>query len=219
VPNPVEAAEQAASVRAARPADAPRMARALARAFEHDPAAAWFFPDERRRLRRLERAFEIAVTRVFLPRGTCFTTDGGVGAALWSPPGAWRLSVWAQLRLLPATARAYGRDLPRSMRGFAFLEHHHPAGPPHWYLPFLGVDPDWQGRGIGTALLRPVLDRCDARGLPAYLEASTPRNRACYERSGFGVTEEVRMPGGPGWWLMWRDPAPDTSAQAPGATG
>jgi GNAT superfamily N-acetyltransferase len=206
VPNPVEAADEAASVRPATPGDVPRLARVLARAFEPDPAAAWFFPDDRRRLRRLERAFDVALRRVFLPRGACFTTRGVVGGAIWSAPGAWRLGAWAQLRLLPATARAYGRDLPRSMRGFSFLERKHPERPPHWYLPFIGVDPDWQGRGLGTALLRPILERCDDEGLPAFLEASTPRNRACYERSGFAVVEAIRIPRGPRWWQMWREP-------------
>jgi hypothetical protein len=40
-----------------------------------------------------------------------------------------------------------------------------------------------------------VLDRCDRDGLPAYL-ASSERNRACHERNGFEVREELRVPGG-----------------------
>ena len=42
----------------------------------------------------------------------------------------------------------------------------------------MGFEPEWQGRGLSTALLRPVLERCDDEKLPAYLEASSPRNRA-----------------------------------------
>ena len=64
------------------------------------------------------------------------------------------------------------------------------------------------GPGIGTALLGPVLERCDRDGRPAYLEASSPRNRACYERNGFRVLEEYRLGrDGPPGWRMWRDPA------------
>jgi hypothetical protein len=47
-----------------------------------------------------------------------------------------------------------------------------------------------------------------AEGTPAYLEASSARNRALYERHGFEVTEELSLPkGGPPIWLMWREPA------------
>ena len=68
--------------------------------------------------------------------------------------------------------------------------------------------PAAQGRGLGTALVRPMLERCDREGRPAYLEATTPRNRALYERLGFALVEEMRFPqDGPPLWRMWREPA------------
>jgi hypothetical protein len=56
--------------------------------------------------------------------------------------------------------------------------------------------------------MRPVLERCDRDRVPAYLEASSPRNRALYERHGFEVMEECRYADdGPPLWRMWREPA------------
>jgi GNAT superfamily N-acetyltransferase len=102
--------------------------------------------------------------------------------------------------------RRDGSSLPRLLRALSTVERNHPREP-HYYLPFVGVEPESQGKGIGNALLRPILDRCDREGMPAYLEASTPRNRACYLRQGFEVTEEFRYPkGGPPSWRMWRNP-------------
>jgi len=78
---------------------------------------------------------------------------------------------------------------------------------PHYYLPYVGTDPAARRRGRGTALLRHVLDRCDAEGIPAYLEATSPANLALYARLGFTVVEELRWPdGGPPFWPMWRTP-------------
>ena len=44
--------------------------------------------------------------------------------------------------------------------------------------------------------MRPVLERCDDERLPACLEATSPRNRALYERHRFEVTEQFAV--GPG---------------------
>jgi ribosomal protein S18 acetylase RimI-like enzyme len=108
--------------------------------------------------------------------------------------GKWRLPPLRQLTLLPAVARIARGRAPRFVRLFALAEAKHPDDRPHWYLPTLGVEPDSQGRGLGSRLMRPVLDRCDSERLPAYLEASSPRSRALYERHGFEVTKEVRLP-------------------------
>ena len=104
----------------------------------------------------------------------------------------------------------FGRHSPRVLRAITLLEGDHPSEPghpPHYYLAFLGVDPVWQGRGLGAALLAPVLEHCDAERTPAFLEASTPRNRALYERHGFAVMEEFKLGRtAPLQWRMWREP-------------
>ena len=64
---------------------------------------------------------------------------------------------------------------------------------PHYYFADIGVAPRVQGTGIGSALMRPTLERCDAQGLSAYLEASSERNAALYERLGFRLIRELRI--------------------------
>ena len=83
----------------------------------------------------------------------------------------------------------------------------------------MGVAPEWQGKGLGTALMQPGLDEIDAASLPAYLESSTPRSRALYGRNGFEVTGELEpAAGGPPLWLMWRDPRPRARRLVSGPT-
>src|SRR5690606_31478065 len=104
--------------------------------------------------------------------GEVYTTDGIKGGALWNPPNTWKQGILDQIRMTPALARiTTWRRLPRVAAGITAAEKRHPHMP-HYYLLGLGVEPDLQGRGIGTALMRPILERCDAEGVPAYLESS-----------------------------------------------
>ena len=77
---------------------------------------------------------------------------------------------------------------------------------PHWYLAILGTEPALQGRGVGSALLAPVLARCDDEDLPAYLESSKAENVPFYERHGFRGMGELQVPEGPSLWPMVREP-------------
>ena len=193
-------------VRKAIPADVPSLGRALARAFYDDPVVGhWCMPDESRRMRRLERTFELFLRRIYLTHDECYTVEGLAGGAFWLPPGKWEVEGLDELRLVGRLAQIHGRRVARIAQVMAFLEEKHPHEP-HYFLQFLGVEPPCQGRGMGSALLRPVLERCDRDGTPAYLEASSERNRALYERHGFEVVEEIRLPaGGPPMWRMWRE--------------
>jgi GNAT superfamily N-acetyltransferase len=189
-------------------ADVAAVAPALARAFEDDPHFRWIVRDDRRRLRRLERAFGTYIARLWLPQGEGYTHERRFGAALWMAPDAWHVGLLTQLRLGPATIRALRGDTPKLLRALNFIERKHPRTPRHWYLAIIGVTPAWQGRGYGAALLRPMLERCDSERTPAYLEAGTARNRALYERHGFEVIEECRYAASaPPLWRMWRKPA------------
>jgi ribosomal protein S18 acetylase RimI-like enzyme len=76
----------------------------------------------------------------------------------------------------------------------------------HCYVRDVGVLPDMQGRGLGSALMRPTLERCDRESLPAYLEASSERSAALYERLGFQLMRELRVGDSPPLRLMVRPP-------------
>ena len=84
------------------------------------------------------------------------------------------------------------------------VESLHPSEP-HWYLALLATDPSVQGQGLGTALLRPVLDRCDAEGIAAYTETQKDDNVSWYRRSGFVAIDEVRLRDTPTIWRLWRE--------------
>lgn len=194
------------NVRKYNPAERAQLVAVMAKAFDDDPIANWFAAQDAKRAQRVHDFMDVGL-RITAPHEEIYTTDGIQGGACWAPPGKWKMGMVQQMRLLPAIVRtATLRRVPAVMGGLAAIEKKHPHAP-HWYLLGLGVYPDLQGKGIGTQLMAPVLERCDREGTPAYLESSKERNVPLYERNGFKVTEEFRVPnGGPPVWLMWRDP-------------
>ena len=197
------------SVRKATPADAPRLAQALASAFQDDPVISWIFPDQRRRRAVLAAFMEFRLRNLAFPHDQVWMTADGAAAAVWlPPPGRWQPSRSRRLRLLPPLVRFLGLRTASVLGGLDRMEQRHPHDPPHWYLFILGTEPAAQGQGLGSALLAQVLARVDADGMPAYLESSNERNLAWYGGYGFELTGELVIPGGPRIWPMWREPRP-----------
>ena len=124
------------------------------------------------------------------------------GAALWAPPDAWAAPPGELLRGIRALTPH--RALI-TVYGLGDIERVHPRQT-HFYLSVLGVEPGRQGQGVGSRLIGPGLEMCDREGVPAYLETAKARNVTFYERHGFRVTDERRLPRGPKVWLMWREP-------------
>ena len=123
-------------------------------------------------------------------------------AALWLAPGV-SPDEQALRNLIEESLSSEKRaDIARVIEEMA---HYHPEEP-HWYLPFIGVDPARQGNGLGAALLRPALAECDKVRLPAYLESTNPRNRPLYERHGFKEIGEIRVGDCPPVVPMLRQP-------------
>lgn len=133
--------------------------------------------------------------------------DGATGGAtMWAPPGRWKVTGWRSVLVTAGMIHALGGRARVGAEVNGALEDAHPAEP-HWYLSAIGTGNATRGGGFGKALLRSRLDRCDAEGVPAYLESSKEKNISYYERFGFRVTGEIAVPnGGPTLWKMWRAP-------------
>lgn len=191
-------------------ADAAQLAVVMAKAFHDDPVIGWLMRGAGSRPARLQRFFGIELRHVVLPRGCVWTTSDLSAAALVLPPGRWRVPLHATL----LEGRAFGAGVGRAARLGAAMEWRHAreVRGPHYYVRDVGVLPEMQGRGLGSALMAPTLERCDREGLPAYLEASSERSAALYDRLGFEHVSELSVIGSPPLWLMLRPPSAGKTA-------
>jgi GNAT superfamily N-acetyltransferase len=191
--------------------DLPASVDVLALAFRDNPAMVAMFPgaSEDERLRALGTCmdgFVASVLRYGVAEGV---KDGGrvTAVSLSFRPGTFPPPFLATLMQAKGPLRAG----PRAALRFARLDremHARHARYPHWYLWFLGVDPQRQGQGLGSLLLRSLSSKAEADGTACYLEADILRNVRLYERHGYRVESEETLPAsGVRFWFMKRPPA------------
>ncbi len=189
----------ASPITAARPEQSEHLFWTLVQAFETDPLARWICPDLTA-YRTYTPGFMKGFGGRAIAAGSAYCSDSYAGVALWLPPGIPpdEEAMLGVLQLaVPAPAQAPVIDL------FMQMGQYHPEEP-HWYLPIIGVAPAFQGTGLGAALMKHALLRCDSEHCAAYLESSSPRNVPLYERHGFEVIGTIQAGSSPPIFPMLR---------------
>mgnify|MGYP001764885618 CR=1 FL=1 len=180
--------------------------RTLSLAFHTDPALSYILDDDTLRQRRLPRLFDLLVEDD-VRSGRAVHSAGHEAAALWRAPGKAEGEAEPFLTELWSMLKIFGLALPRAQRVVEGIDSHRPKGD-FWYLHFVGVRPEYQGKGWGGRIIREGLTRADAEGMPSWLETATPENVPLYQRLGFAIRCEWDVPkGGPHFWGMMREPA------------
>jgi ribosomal protein S18 acetylase RimI-like enzyme len=174
--------------------DVPALAEVLGEAFADDPLYAWLQPDPDRRPALLHDVFTFILGRG-LEQGEVRATADLDGVAIWTAPGVELVDLEGAERYLEMLRAHIGDRVGDVVSGMAALERHRPAEP-HAALHSLAVRSSRRGAGLGRDLVRPLLARCDATGVPVWLDATNPRSIPFYRRLGFCIAGEELVPGG-----------------------
>jgi ribosomal protein S18 acetylase RimI-like enzyme len=184
-------------------------AQVLGRAFVDDPVSVAvyrnFSPDRRVRALTVDFTAEVLLcVRKGYPLQV--NGDGKVNAAaVVYPPGAYPLPVSDQWMLLIKSILGNGfYDIRGWMQWLEEVDKIHP-NEPHYYLEYLGVEPELQGKGLGSTILQQLVSKADEERVGCYLENANPRNTSFYQRFGFQIITEKEIIGIPSWF-MWRPP-------------
>ena len=157
-------------------------------AFAADPVARWMYRDPQRYLAYFGRFIRAFAGKAF-STGTAWRIEDNLGAALWLAPGVTP----AKDAIVSILNESVPEDVMAGVNAmFGEMAAYHPRNP-HWYLPTIGTEPHLHGRGIGSALMREALSRCDQQHMPAYLESSNPVNASFYQQFGFEALGVIRV--------------------------
>jgi len=152
---------------------------------------------------------------VFADQGEIHTAriDGQLaGVAVRMPPHGYPPTGMRKVRLMVGLTSSMLRMALTKGRAIKFLkvagviEKAEPTGP-FWHMAWIGVSPEYRGKGVGGALADESVRMIDSGTAPGWFITFGPNTRALYERRGFVTEGEiVPIPGCPVMWPMRRDP-------------
>ena len=173
----------------------------LVRAFSADPVAQWIWHDPQQYHMHFPDFVRAFGGKAFTHE-SAYYVNGFAATALWLPPNVHP----DEEKLTSVVQRTMSEEFQKDFfLVFELMSRYHPSEP-HWYLPLMGVDPDQQGKGFGSALLEHTLIQCDRDSILAYLESSNPRNIPLYERHGFELFGKIQTGNSPPIFPMLRRP-------------
>jgi hypothetical protein len=186
----------------------------LSIAFHDEPNFVYLAPDERTRPIVLASFFRSAI-RVGELCGEIHTTENADTVAIWVRPEHNRplhpLMQTAPMLLPPDQGSEF---TTRYMNLYASVEEarRRLAPGPHWYLMLLGGEAAESDHLMHEFLIKPILRRAGATGLPCYLETFAENRLAFYKECGFRIAGAGRgLEGGPNFWAMTRAAAQSAS--------
>jgi ribosomal protein S18 acetylase RimI-like enzyme len=170
----------------------------LTRAFQDNPGLVYYFPDESERKNKSHHLHQFMLCYGLIYGEVYATSPNLEGLAVWLPSENVNMSLWRVIRsgglsmIYKLGSKAASQVRPFGDYVSSIHKRHAPFR--HWYLLGLGVDPDYQGQGYASTLLKAMFTRIDKERLPCYLETQNPNNVPIYQHYGFKVVEESIVP-------------------------
>lgn len=125
--------------------------------------------------------------------GKVLLSDDLKGCALISFPDKKKTTVGSLLSEAKLIINGVGiANIPKVLKREKKISSHYPKTD-IYYLWFIGVHPDHQGRGVGGKLLAEIIEDSKKMNRPVYLETSTIENLPFYKKYGLSVYSELEL--------------------------
>jgi ribosomal protein S18 acetylase RimI-like enzyme len=180
----------------------------LSRAFYNDPYYLWIMPNDKRRMAQLHWWMKILL-RYTLMYGSIHHTEDHKGIAMWVGPDR---PVVDDVKILSMGVVMYPFKI--GIRNFLRVldisgqwnKEHKKLSKRHYYLMVIAVEPEFQGKGIGSRLMQVGLTRVDDEKLECYLETVTEEDVEFYKKHNFDIVLNKGFGVDNQYWLMTRAP-------------
>lgn len=131
---------------------------------------------------------------------TFFLTDSeNVNSlAIFSPYEKGTISIWKYIKagglgMIPKIGLGCAKRMTRFEKFAVDIKNKY-AKPGCWYLYTFVTMPEFRGKGLGSSIMRPMIEYLDNNHQDCYLETLLPINVDIYKKYGFELKEEVKFP-------------------------
>ncbi len=168
----------------------------FAKAMMNDELHVFFFPDQASRFEKLVYLYEF---KLELQYRKCIVTSRKLeGLAIWEKPGQQHsgLSLSEMFNGLKLIWQCGIVSLIKMIKyqTWASKTRDKLINQPYWYLDVVIVNPEHQGKGFASQLIKPILLEAEKNHQEVYLETQNKNNILIYDKYGFSLIKEIKLP-------------------------
>lgn len=164
----------------------------LSRSFDDNKSVNYIVKQDRERKERIRKLMEYSydVCKAF---GEVYLTDDRKACALVVLPDEKKTTIRSILWDIQLITGCIGLgNVSKAMSREGKIKKLQPKES-LYYLWFIGVEPDEQNKGIGSALLNQIIKDADIRQRTLCLETSTEKNLPWYQKFGLTIYNELDL--------------------------
>ena len=177
-------------MRKAGPEDRAVVVKVLSESFRNDPHVTWLIEESQNR-NKLKILIEYVVDET-LSKGEIYLSDDHTAAAMWDSEKSEKVSLRYVSRNLSFLFRVGLKATMRNLKMNALIHNQYPKNERYCHLYLIGVLPERQGQGRGSALMDPMIENMGRKSVPIYLETANPTNVEIYKKKGLDVFHTMR---------------------------
>lgn len=164
----------------------------LTRSFDDNKSVNYVVKQDQNRVDRITKLMDYSFN-VCNEFGEVWISDDQQACALILFPDKKRSSFRTLLWDLKLALSVIGLDrVSAVLKREAMIKANHPKEPIA-YLWFIGVNPQLQGKGVGSAFIQEVIQECERKKRPIYLETSMEKNLPFYKKFGFEIFQSLKL--------------------------
>ena len=161
----------------------------LSRAFYDDPFYIWIMPNDEKRVAHLKWWMK-NLLRYTLRYGDIQYTEDRKAVSMWLGPDEPMVNdvkIFSMGLILYPFKIGFKNFMRALDISGQWDKEHKKMSKRHYYLMVIAVEPEFQGKGIGSRLMQVGLDKADNDGLDCFLETVTPEDVQFYKKHKFEV--------------------------------